>query len=62
MRLVTAALATCFLCLPLVAALPKGGSLAVAPLGAGLYLVFLYWQNDRLAKLLVAYLTEKVRR
>jgi putative peptidoglycan lipid II flippase len=62
LRLVTAALATCFLCLPLVAALPKGGSLVVAPLGAGLYLVFLYWQNDRLTRLLIAHLTERFRR
>jgi putative peptidoglycan lipid II flippase len=62
LRLVLAALATCFLCLPLVARLPHGGSLAVAPLGAGLYLVLLYWQNDRLARLLISHLTERLRR
>jgi putative peptidoglycan lipid II flippase len=61
-RLVTAALATCFLCLPVVSALPRGGCLAVAPLGAGLYLILLYWQNDRLARLLIAQLTERFRR
>jgi putative peptidoglycan lipid II flippase len=61
LRLATSALATCFLCLPLVAALPQGGSLAVAPLGAGLYLTFLYLQNDRLARLLIAQLTERFR-
>jgi putative peptidoglycan lipid II flippase len=61
-RLVMAALATCLLCLPVVAALPQGGCLAVAPLGAGLYLILLYWQNDRLAGLLIAQLTERFRR